>query len=55
MVVLFPTSLSLTKRREKYRYEDGDDDDEGVEERCFVMDFEGKVDEFMVLMEGKKT
>ena len=41
MVVLFPTSLSLTKRREKHRYEDGDVD-EGVEERCFVVDFERK-------------
>ena len=41
MVILLPPSLSLTKRRRRYRYEDGDDD-KGVEERCFVVDFEGK-------------
>ena len=38
MILLLP-SLSLTKRREKHKYED---DDEGVEKRCFVVDFLGK-------------
>ena len=40
-MVLLPRSLSFTKRREKHKYEDGDDD-EGMEERCFVVDFEEK-------------
>ena len=36
-MILFPPSLSLTKRRERHEYE-SEDDDEGVEERCFVED-----------------
>ena len=55
MVILLTPSLSLIKRKEKHRYEDGDDDEEDGREVFLWWILREKVDEFYGLMEGTKT
>ena len=54
MVILLLPSLSLTKSREKHRNEDGDDD-RGWKRGVLWWILREKVDEFMGLIERKKT